>query len=63
MASLKLGRRLSNRSCKWDHEWQVYECGYPHSGLFGRLNCKQCNNTEVVCASDKHPGNKSVWDC
>lgn len=61
MASLKLGKKLSGR-CKWDKEWEVYECGYPHSSMFGRLNCRQCDNKETLCASGKHPSNKRRSD-
>ena len=32
---LKLGRRLSSKRCKYDKEWQVYECGLPHRSMFG----------------------------
>ncbi len=55
--ALKLGRRLSTRRCKWDKEWQVYECGMAHSSLFGRLNCQQCRNKGSLCASGRHPNN------
>jgi hypothetical protein len=59
---LKVGKRLSNKKCKWDGEWKVYECGLPHSGLFGPVQCSTCNNTKMVCASGNHPSNKKPYD-
>jgi hypothetical protein len=56
--ALKLGKRLSSKRCKYDKEWQIYECGYPHSSLFGRLSCSQCRNKGTLCASTKHPSNR-----
>jgi hypothetical protein len=57
---VKKGKKLSKR-CTWCKQWEVYECGYSHSGMFGALNCSECNNTNVICASDSHPSNKSRW--
>jgi hypothetical protein len=60
--TLKLGKQLRGSRCKWDKDWQVYECGNAHSGLFGRLNCQQCRNKGTLCASGKHPSNKHRSD-
>jgi hypothetical protein len=61
--ALKLGKKLNGKRCKWDRERQVYECGNAHSGLFGRLDCRQCRNRRILCASGKHPSNKERSDC
>lgn len=58
---MKLGSKLGSR-CKWCKQWEVYECGYSHHGIVGRLNCSQCNNTGQICVSSNHPSNKSRWD-
>jgi hypothetical protein len=61
--ALKLGRRLRNRRCRYCRTWQVYECGFSHHGLFGRLTCSQCHNTGVLCADPHHPSNRWRSDC
>ena len=58
---MKTGRKTSKR-CKWDKDWSVHECGNAHSGMFGKLNCRQCNNTGYICTSPRHPRNKDPYD-
>lgn len=59
---MKLGRRL-NRRCRECGDYEVYECGYSHRGIFGALNCSQCKNRGELCASAKHPRRKEAWQC
>lgn len=62
MGSLKLGTKTSHR-CRWCRTWNVHKCGFPHSGMFGRLNCSQCDNKGLVCADSSHPRSKRPSDC
>lgn len=61
MANLKLGKKTSRR-CKWCRTWVVHECGNSHSGMFGKLNCSQCDNKGVLCADSGHPTNRRRSD-
>jgi hypothetical protein len=60
--AFKTGRRLASHRCKWCGTWNVYECGYPHRGLFGSLSCSQCKNSGRLCTDSKHPHNKHRSD-
>lgn len=57
---LKTGRKLSSR-CSWCKSWEVYECGYSHHGIVGKLNCEQCGNTGRFCTDSGHPSRKEIW--
>jgi len=58
---MKLGIKLS-RKCRTCGQYEVYKCGYyPHRGMFGSLNCSQCNNRDEVCNSSKHT--RAAYDC
>ena len=61
IVGLKLGRRLASKRCKWCRTWEVYECGYPHRGMFGPLRCSQCDGAGALCAAAGHRRRRSDW--